>query len=234
VILGDVQGCSTLTVSASRTLAALGYHLSTDPVAKTESEEEIRFCIIWCYHFDAAMSMLLHRPPALPKLQFPVVSLIHPCPTDPMRFIFGLFIQLAQIQVAAMDLEFSRPQIDDAALICGVESLQKEMTSIHSSIELVSYALSDLSEVVDRLKVSRSIIGSGDLDLVLHQHALEFTFLSIKTTVLRFSTKMAYDVSLRQECLSCARQALLSLKEIQHINSGERNAFGSYQIYLCW
>lgn len=70
--------------------------------------------------------------------------------------------------------------------------------------------------------------------MILHVHTLEFTCYSVEATILRFSPSLTYDDRLRERCLFCARKALISLRAIQIINLGERNAVGSYQFYISW
>lgn len=137
-ILGDVQGCFTLTVSACRTVVATGYHLVSDTVAKTDEDEEARLCIVWCYHFDKAMSMLLRRPPVLPKLRASVLDLVDHSSTGPMAVVFKLFTDLAHVQECTMELLFSPKKDSDGVwLISEIGTLRNQMNRIHNSIRKV-------------------------------------------------------------------------------------------------
>lgn len=136
-ILGDVQALANLTISACRTLSSLGYHLST-ATPTTEIDSEIRLIVVWTYHFDAAVSMLLNRPPALPKLQFPILTLL-PHSTQSFDIIFRLFTRIARVQERAIELRFSHTQGNvDRELAQGIEALRDELTHVYSSIEDVS------------------------------------------------------------------------------------------------
>ncbi|GIJ87077.1 hypothetical protein Asppvi_005979 [Aspergillus pseudoviridinutans] len=218
-ILGDVQGCLTLTVSACRTVVATGYHLVTDTVAKTDEDEEARLCIVWCYHFDKAMSMLLRRPPVLPKLRASVLDLVGHSPREPMAVVFKLFTELAQVQESAMELHFSHNHgSDEGWLISEIGILRNQMNRIHNSIR----------------ELSDSISHESNLDVILHVLNLDFTAHAIETAILRLNPNMLSDATSRNTCLSCARKALLSFQKIQSLVSGDRNALGGYQFYLSW
>ncbi|OOQ88232.1 hypothetical protein PEBR_14390 [Penicillium brasilianum] len=215
-ILGDVQALANLTISACRTLSSLGYHLST-ATPTTEIDSEIRLIVVWTYHFDAAVSMLMNRPPSLPKLQFPILMLL-PHSTQSSDIIFRLFTRIARVQERAIELRYSHTQGNVDRLAQGIEALRDELNHVYSSIE----------------DVSRFPTNEHNIDMILHVHTLEFTCYSVEATILRFSPSLTYDDKLRERCLFCARKALLSLRAIQIINLGERNAVGSYQFYISW
>lgn len=67
-LFGNVPEAWSMMVTASRTFVALGYDtFQKDGQTSSDSDEDREACIAWCYQLDRSMSLLLHRPPLLPK-----------------------------------------------------------------------------------------------------------------------------------------------------------------------
>jgi hypothetical protein len=67
-----------------------------------------------------------------------------------------------------------------------------------------------------------------------HWRILEFTFYSISTCVLRLNPNLVNDSFVREECISSARKALVSFKELQAQLLGPDDLAGLYQFYVSW
>lgn len=74
-LFGNVPEAWSMMVAASRTFVALGCDTflkdSTNNIPSNAEDEDRETCIAWCYQLDRSMSLLLHRPPLLPKSALP-------------------------------------------------------------------------------------------------------------------------------------------------------------------
>ncbi|KAE8346248.1 hypothetical protein BDV24DRAFT_158490 [Aspergillus arachidicola] len=214
-VLGDIPGRSALTVSAARTLVALGYHHPVKVISETEDIEWVHACIAWCYLFGKNTSMLLLRPQSLPKLPVPATSNIPSDSSNPMTAFMELSLGIAQAQEAALDLIFAGDQNDHNTWRTEINSILRHIETINSSITSHLASLTDQTDIYVRM----------------HWYILEFTYYSIFTTIIRMDPKMASDHARRKLCLRSARQALEGLCKIDACLSGRRN---STQLYLTW
>jgi len=140
--LGNVSGAWAITIAASCTLVALGYHTMTYTEENVERNEEVMRCIAWCYQIDKSMSLLLQRPPLLPKLSVSPVSLLSTHPTNAARSLFQLSIELSQAQEATLDLVSSPGRMERSKLLDGINSIHHDMVALHEKIIQVSGASS--------------------------------------------------------------------------------------------
>ncbi|RAQ58606.1 hypothetical protein COH21_012829 [Aspergillus flavus] len=214
-VLGDIPGRSALTVSAARTLVALGYHHHVKVISETEDIEEVHACIAWCYLFEKNTSMLLMRPQTLPKLPVPATSYIPSDSSNPMTEFMELSLGIAQAQEAALDLIFAGDQNDNSTWRTEINSILRHMETINSSIT------SHLASLTDQT----------DIYVQMHWYILEFTYYSIFTTIIRMDPNMASDHARGKVCLRSARQALECLCKIEASLPGRKD---STQLYLTW
>ena len=77
-LFGNVPEAWSMMVAASRTFVALGCDIfQKDSQSRMNNkpsdnpDEDWESCIAWCYQLDRSMSLLLHRPPLLPKSSIP-------------------------------------------------------------------------------------------------------------------------------------------------------------------
>lgn len=71
-LFGNVPEAWSMMVAASRTFVALGYdNFQFDGQTSGDPDEDREVCIAWCYQLDRSMSLLLRRPPLLPKSSIP-------------------------------------------------------------------------------------------------------------------------------------------------------------------
>lgn len=71
-LFGNVPEAWSMMVAASRTFISLGCDtFQKDGQTSDEPDEDREACIAWCYQLDRSMSLLLHRPPLIPKSSIP-------------------------------------------------------------------------------------------------------------------------------------------------------------------
>lgn len=136
-MIGNVHKCWYLTASASNVLVALGYHklLKTEP--RSNLDKEIHACVAWCYQFDKSMSMLLLRPPSLPKLQVPAASLIGD-ESSHMGACVKMIMEIAESQEAVLQLSIERDHGNETSLLRGIKDICSNMADVGMRIEDVS------------------------------------------------------------------------------------------------
>ncbi|KAE8387370.1 hypothetical protein BDV23DRAFT_174727 [Aspergillus alliaceus] len=212
--LGDTTQAWTFTAFASRLLVALGYHsMDFRMLEECDQSHEIRGCIRWCYYFDKALSMLLVRPPSLPALSIEPVSLLQSRPTDPLDLKANILIKLAHVLDGALSLLAPGDGIPDNQALGAIARLEVE-----------------LQDIWEELCEARAK-SSGTLELRLEWDAVDFTYHSIITTVLRLNSISLHDHRVRERCLSHARRALRSMNVLQcHILRGEQ----IYHDFVFW
>ncbi|KAK7181265.1 hypothetical protein PSPO01_12742 [Paraphaeosphaeria sporulosa] len=219
-VVGNSQSCWNLAAYASRTLVALGYHNIHSLAPGNEQEQEIRAAVAWCYHFDRVMSLLLLRPPSLPPLQIPVVSLVSYSPDNPMAIFALVMLELVPIHEKVLDLTLAsqRRKMPKPEAEPQVDELRRKMDDIYSTIE--------------KARADSPIAHSPDYQL--HWHSLEFKFFSTLTAVHRLSNTVCFCVSERERCLYAARRALQCVKSIQDLAKQQDHFLEEYSPYLAW
>jgi hypothetical protein len=216
-IVGNSQSCWSLTAYASRTLVALGYHNIHTLAPNTEQEQEIRAAVAWCYHFDRIMSLLLLRPPSLPPLQVPVVSLVSYDRHNPMAIFALVMLELVPIHEKILELTLRR-KVSRTEAEPEVDDLRRKMDEIYSTIE--------------KARASNPIADSPDFQL--HWHSLEFKYFSTLTAVHRLSNTVCFCDSERERCLYAARRALQCVKSIHDLATQQDHFLEGYSPYLAW
>ncbi|KAF5865859.1 hypothetical protein ETB97_001926 [Aspergillus alliaceus] len=187
--LGDTTQAWTFTAFASRLLVALGYHsMDFRMLEECDQSHEIRGCIRWCYYFDKALSMLLVRPPSLPALSIEPVSLLQSRPTDPLDLKANILIKLAHVLDGALSLLAPGDGIPDNQALGAIARLEVE-----------------LQDIWEELCEARAK-SSGTLELRLEWDAVDFTYHSIITTVLRLNSISLHDHRLYEAIAQDASQ----------------------------
>ncbi|PLB55534.1 hypothetical protein P170DRAFT_43302 [Aspergillus steynii IBT 23096] len=201
-LLGQTSRSWFLTSLASRTFVALGYHRLSPSVLESDDSSEIRHCTYWCYYMDKTLSMLLVRPSSLPTLRPDPASLVYTRISDPLSCKVKVLVRLARVQDLYLDIVIQGRKAEEPCSIELVNSLQLELNSIRLSI----------------MQFRPRYIDIPSLDF--EWDALDFTFFSIATTVLRLNYMTLHDHAKREECVQCARKALLSMRACQtHIST---------------
>ncbi|KAJ1707384.1 hypothetical protein NYO67_10442 [Aspergillus flavus] len=212
--LGDTTQAWTLTAFASRLVVALGYHsVDARMLEECDRNHEIRRCIRWCYYYDKVLSMLLVRPPSLPALSVEPASLLLPRQADPLDMKGNILIKLAHVLDGALSVLTPGDGIPDNQALGAITRLEVE--------------LQDIWEELCEAKAK----SSDTIELRLEWDAVDFTYHSIITTVLRLNSVSLHDHRVRERCLSHARRALRSMNVLQyHILRGEQ----IYHDFVFW
>ncbi|KAE8377709.1 hypothetical protein BDV26DRAFT_292934 [Aspergillus bertholletiae] len=211
--LGDTTQAWIFTAFASRILVALGYHsVDSRMLEECDRSHEIRRCIRWCYYFDKVLSMLLVRPPSLPALSVEPASLLPSRQADPLDMKANILIKLAHVLDGALSV-ITPDGIPDNRVLGVISRLEVE-----------------LQDIWEELCETRAK-SSDPLELRLEWDAVDFTYHSIITTVLRLNSVSLHDHHVRERCLSHARRALRSMNVLQyHILRGEQ----IYHDFVFW
>ncbi|OJJ08304.1 hypothetical protein ASPVEDRAFT_179566 [Aspergillus versicolor CBS 583.65] len=196
-LLGDSSRSWFLTACAARALVALGYHQSSRITADTNEGFEIRHCVFWCYYFDKTLSMLLVRPSSLPDMQFAPGDLVHTDSDDPLTIKVKILVRLAQVQDAYLPFIVGHKRAQAGPASARLDALETELRYIHEDV------------IQFRPQCTNTPT------LMIEWDALNFTFYSIATTVLRLNPSSLHDRGKREQCLQYAREALWSMQACQ-------------------
>lgn len=101
---GDMSRSWTLTAFASRTLVSLNYHSIDSITLFDETKRDIYGSLYTCYYLDKMLSVLLLRPPSLPKLKIKPVELVQLDPRLPLSATVKIMVGFAQIQEGVLDI----------------------------------------------------------------------------------------------------------------------------------
>ncbi|KAL2695008.1 hypothetical protein AAEP93_008373, partial [Penicillium crustosum] len=202
-LLGDTTRSWHLTALASRVVVALGYHTSTSIGCDADEEIEIRRCLSWCYYMDKTLSMLLVRPTSLPVLASDPVDLLNTVSENPLSYKVRILVKLAQVQDISLSL-----------MLKG----QKEELAMAQEPALLEDLQNRLKSISEEIRQSRQKFAEQPAAMI-EWDAIDFTFFSIATSVLRLKSLAVQNNSRRQECLRYARRALFSMQACQkHIS----------------
>ncbi|KAF2114507.1 putative Zn(II)2Cys6 transcription factor-like protein [Lophiotrema nucula] len=216
-IVGDPPACWSLIAAASRTAVALGYHdireIRPNP---TEEEEERNASLAWLIHIDRCMSMFLVRPASMPKMHVAASSLWKLDPTNPMATTFQLALEIVPVQEAWLELTLE----------------SRESSAQRSMKEEINALLTRMADI--KIEKARPLYEpSPDPETALHWQVLEFHYLCTVVAVHRLSPTVAAPGE-REECLRCARKALMCVKEIHRIGSEVDPLTDMYNPSLAW
>ncbi|OJJ29599.1 hypothetical protein ASPWEDRAFT_305901 [Aspergillus wentii DTO 134E9] len=204
-LLGDTTRSWHMTSLASRALVALGYHSSTAVTQSDDHDEsEVRRCIYWCYYMDKTLSMLLARPSSLPVLPFHPIDLVDTDPEYPLSYKVRILVKLAQVQ--------------DNSLFLMMRDRKQNLTEAHESalVENLHVELRFISEEIRQYRTEYA----DHPTLKIEWDAVDFTFFSIATGILRFDSLPSHNHKRREECLRYARKALFAMQACQrHIST---------------
>ncbi|PYI07689.1 hypothetical protein BO78DRAFT_442994 [Aspergillus sclerotiicarbonarius CBS 121057] len=219
-LLHQMQGNQTrgwtLTAFASQLLVSMNYHTITENTpARSQEEEDARQCLMSCFYLDKMLSMLLLRPPSLPRLKINPSLLVPLDDGVPLSMIFKTMIELAQVQEAAMELICGRHGLSDRNdFATRLGAIIQDLVSLRSAID-------------ERCANSRHV---SQVEWI----ATEFRYYATMTTILHCSSKIQERPQGREECLVNARQALQALGRVQKILNDEDTFAGAYPMFLSW
>jgi hypothetical protein len=213
--LGNPIGCSTITVSASRTLVALGYHNLTQFSSDPKVDEEVRATISWCYILDKNLALLLFRPQALPPLQIPVQSLTTTGTSGSKENLTPLFLELAQAQEAALNLVAVSEQHAYGWLITSISSIRRDMANLYRKI--LNVGTHFWGERISLLTANQGVRSQLDYQPAsrLSWAFLQLNFCSVMASILRLCPDITSNLQLQDECVHWAREALQTLLNLR-------------------
>ncbi|PYH88053.1 hypothetical protein BO71DRAFT_489067 [Aspergillus ellipticus CBS 707.79] len=207
----------TLTAIASQILVSLNYHnIKPDTPAQSEEEQDARRCVFSCFFLDKTLSMLLLRPPSLPRLKVSPSFLVPLEHGVPLGLIVKTVVELAQIQDQAMEIYHQSGQrADSSEQAAKLGSLTQEMLSLHDTI------------------TERRV--SSKQGLQLEWTAVEFRFQAVLATLIHLkSQSLGSGAQVRDECLLHARNALGALGRLQKTISDDQAYVGTFPFFLSW
>lgn len=132
---GDMSRSWTLTAFASRTLVSLNYHSIDSTTPFDETRTDIYGSLYTCYYLDKMLSVLLLRPPSLPKLKIKPGDLVRLNPRLPLSASVKIMVEFAQIQESVLDILNHTNRNDQVPIITNV---LRDMHEIHTLIKKVS------------------------------------------------------------------------------------------------
>ncbi|PYI36836.1 hypothetical protein BP00DRAFT_483160 [Aspergillus indologenus CBS 114.80] len=219
-LLHQMQGNSTkswtLTAFAARLLVAMNHHsITNDTPVRTQEEEDARFCLFSCYLLDKSLSMLLLRPPSLPRLGVSPAALIPMDDGISLSMIAKTMVELAEIQEAALELFYRG---------AGPGDTSSPATELDGMIQ----QLDSMKTVIEERRTS------SKPELQFDWMAAEFRYHAMVTTILQCKSRVWGTVQNREQCLQHGRHELEALSRLQ-IVFNEDNAFvGVYPMFLTW
>ncbi|GLB15994.1 hypothetical protein AtubIFM61612_005827 [Aspergillus tubingensis] len=133
------------------------------------------------------LSMLLLRPPSLPRLKLNPASLI-PMESGALSLIVKTVVELAQIQEAAMEVVHRNHGLSD-------------ISDVDTTLDAAIQNLASLRGVIDEVEWI----------------ATEFRYHAIMATLLHLSPRVQAQPQAREECLVQARHAFQALRRLHKL-----------------
>lgn len=135
---GNMTRSWMLTAQASMMIISLNYHNITDPIPRTEIEENIHACVYTCYYFDKSLSLLLLRPPSLSDLKVRPTQLIHLDPDVPTSGMIKGIIEFSELENDLLNVLLdTKKTIGDTEKANMLSDLVARAHIIHSSMQMV-------------------------------------------------------------------------------------------------
>ncbi|KAL4755650.1 Zn(II)2Cys6 transcription factor [Aspergillus foveolatus] len=210
---GDMSRSWTLTAFASRTLVSLNYHTIDKYVSSDRSMQDIYGALYLCYYLDKILSVLLLRPPSLPKLKIKPADLVRLESQLPLSACVKVMVCLGQIQEGVLDILFNHTEKDHQVIV--VNALVREM-----------YQVRTLMDEPQCQALAR--------ETHFEWLAIEFGYYALLASVLHLLQRVVQSSSSRQECLHAARQSLVQLTKLQDEISIHKNFLDEYPYFLTW
>lgn len=132
---GDMSRSWTLAAFASRTLVSLNYQSIDSVTLLDETKRDIYGSLYTCYYLDKMLSVLLLRPPSLPKLKIKPTDLVQLDHQLPLSASVKIMVEFAQIQEGVLDILNRTSKTDQVTVIT---KLIRDMHEINALIKRVS------------------------------------------------------------------------------------------------
>ncbi|GAM42550.1 hypothetical protein TCE0_044r16623 [Talaromyces pinophilus] len=197
-LFGNVPEAWSMMVAASRTLVARGYDtFQKNGQTSNEPDEDRDACIAWCYQLDRSMSLLLHRPPLLPKSSIPP-RLSLSALDDEIKWKLQ-FIHLS------LDLTHIQGLISFATRDSTKKMQWKDLEPLHNELNSLRKRL-DTWEGESPGSVSDLFVRDAEY--------LRFRGYATQTILLQLSTDVAKSSLLQRVAVDCARKCFESFRDL--------------------
>ncbi|GKZ39344.1 hypothetical protein AbraIFM66950_012331 [Aspergillus brasiliensis] len=210
---GDMSRSWTLTAFASRTLVSLNYHTISKRDSSDREMQDIYGALYVCYYLDKILSVLLLRPPSLPRLKAKPADLVRLDPQLPLSACVKAMVCLGQIQEGVLDILVNRIGKDDQVII--VNALVSELYQVR--------ALMDEPQC-------QALAQETHFEWL----AIEFGYYALLASVFHLQQRVMQGPLARQECLHAARQSLVHLTKLQDEIAVHSNFLDEYPYFLTW
>ncbi|KAF9891413.1 hypothetical protein FE257_004269 [Aspergillus nanangensis] len=210
---GDMSRSWTLTAFASRILVSLNYHTIDRRVASDGQAQDINGALYLCYYLDKILSVLLLRPPSLPRLKITPADLVCLQPRLPLSACVKIMVCFGQVQDGVLDILFNHNESDDQVM--AVNSLVQEMEHVRGLMDEPQCQMLARETYFEWL-------------------AIEFGYHALLASVLHLQQRIVRGRLARQECLHAARQSLVQLTKLQDEIVIDNNFLGEYPYFLTW
>ncbi|CAG7925105.1 unnamed protein product [Penicillium olsonii] len=209
---GDMSRSWTLTAYASRTLVSLNYQSMGPITLWDETKRDIYGSLYTCYYLDKMLSVLLLRPPSLPKLKLKPAELVQLNPHLPLSASVKVMVEFAQIQEVVLDI-LNHANTDNQANI--TMKLNRDMYEIHHTIKKHQNQL-------------------PFRDTTYEWAAIEFGYYALLASVLHLHQRVVQNRSTHEDCVVASRQALIRLVKIQDEINMDANFLDHHPYFLTW
>ncbi|KAE8308441.1 hypothetical protein BDV41DRAFT_568200 [Aspergillus transmontanensis] len=210
---GDMSRGWTLTAFASRTLVSLNYHTIDTILPFDGTKQDIYGALYSCYYLDKMLSVLLLRPPSLPKLRIKPADLVRLDPRLPLSASLKIMVEFAQVQEGVLDILLNHSDKKDQSAV--IDKLLRDIYDIHTSIEKHQHQLPFSETTYEWV-------------------AIEFGYYALLTSVLHLNQRVAQNRSRQEDCLRASRQSLIRLRRMQDEICMEANFLDDYPYFLTW
>ncbi|PIG84501.1 hypothetical protein AARAC_009922 [Aspergillus arachidicola] len=210
---GDMSRSWTLTAFASRTLVSLNYHTINQRAPSDREMQDIYGALYICYYLDKILSVLLLRPPSLPKLKAKPADLVRLETRLPLSACVKVMVCLGQVQEGVLDILFNANGKDNQAV--SVNALISEMYHVR--------ALMDEPQCQTLAQ-----------ETYFEWLAIEFGYYALLASVFHLQQRVIQGPLARQECLHAARRSLVQLTKLQDEIAIRRNFLDEYPYFLTW
>ncbi|KAJ5680985.1 hypothetical protein N7536_012124 [Penicillium majusculum] len=220
--LGNMTRSWMLTAQASMMIVSLNYHNITDPIPRTEIEENIHDCVYTCYYFDKTLSLLLLRPPSLPDLKIRPTQLIHLDPDLPTSVMIEGIVEYSELKSDLLSVLLdTKKTIGDTEKANILSDLVARAHIIHSNMQTFRRRQEEQSPELWRQ--------------ILHEWpSMDFNYYSVLTTIIQARSSVLKSRLVCENCLYTAREALTTLRALQEAFSSYTNSIDSYPHFLTW
>ncbi|KUL86856.1 hypothetical protein ZTR_05281 [Talaromyces verruculosus] len=210
---GDMSRSWTLTAFAARTLVSLNYH-TIDKRAPSDGElPDVYGAIYICYYLDKILSVLLLRPPSLPRLRVKPADLVHLEPRLPLSACVKVMVCFGQIQEGILDIFFNHSVTNEQVI--AANTLVQEIYHVRA--------------VMDEPQC-QTLAQETNFEWA----AIEFGYCTLLSSVLQLQQRVVQSPSARQEGVRAARQALVQLTKLQDEIAIDKNFMDEYPYFLTW